>query len=274
MPGLNRLQVLLLLAVIVLGGCSAAGNVRMPIPVLLVHAPQPAHRVVVMLPGRGDDLAGLQRHDVARIIQQAWPDADVMLTGLSMPYYTGGVAVKRLHDEVIAPLRSKGYRQVWLAGISLGGLGSLLYDQAYPNQVDGMLLMSPYLGDRAIQQEIRAAGGLAQWQPGPRQAIGPETFQRELWRYLKHWSREPARTRTVWLAYGASERFRAAIELASPELSANHVLMLPGHHNWTLWIPALRDLLDAAAPAAGQDGARAADTTRAERKSAPTSIRR
>lgn len=274
MPGLNRLQVLLLLALILLGGCSAAGNVRMPIPVLLVHAPQPAHRVVVMLPGRGDDLAGLQHHDVARIIQQAWPDADVMLTGLSMPYYTGGVAVKRLHDEVIAPLRAHGYRQIWLAGISLGGLGSLLYDQAHPDQIDGMLLMSPYLGDRAIQQEIHAAGGLAQWQPGPRQPIGPASYQRELWRYLKHWSGDPGRTRTVWLAYGASERFRAAIELASPGLPANHLLMLPGKHNWALWKPALRKLLDAAAPVAGQAAVRTAEPARSESKGAPLPERR
>jgi pimeloyl-ACP methyl ester carboxylesterase len=253
MPSLTCLyNPLLVLGLILLGGCSAAGNVRDPIPVALIHAPQPAQRVVVMLPGRGDDLAALQRRGVARAIQRAWPDADVILTGLTMPYYTGGVATGRLHDEVIAPLRGQGYRQVWLAGISLGGLGSLLYDQAYPGQVDGMLLLSPYLGDHAIQQEVRAAGGLAAWQPGPTQPIGPATFQRELWRYLKHWSDDPARTRTVWLAYGASERFRAAIELVTPELPAGHVLMLPGHHDWALWTPGLDRLLKAARPHARQ----------------------
>lgn len=268
MPGTNRLQALLLLVLILLNGCSATGNVRMPIPVLLVHAPQPAHRVVVMLPGRGDDLVGLQRRGAAGIIQHAWPDADVILTGLTMPYYTGGVAVRRLHDEVIAPLRRKGYRQIWLAGISLGGLGSLLYDQAYPGQIDGMLLLSPYLGERAIQREIRTAGGLAAWQPGPAQPIGPATFQRELWRYLKNWPREPSRTRTVWVAYGASERFRAAIELACPGLPADHVLMLPGHHDWTLWKPALSRLLDIAAPAAGQARLHTTDDTRGRARNA------
>lgn len=248
MPHLNCSQrFLLVLGLILLGGCSATGNIREPIPVAFFHATHPTQRVVVMLPGRGDDLAALQRRGVAQMIQRVWPDADVILTGLTMPYYTGGVAVRRLHDEVIAPLRRQGYRQVWLAGISLGGMGSLLYDQAYPGQVDGILLLSPYLGDNAIQKEIRTAGGLAAWQPGPTQPIGPATYQRELWRYLKHWSDDPARTRTVWLAYGASERFRAAIELVTPELPAGHVLMLPGHHNWALWEPALQQLLKAAA---------------------------
>ena len=238
---------LFVLASGLLGGCAAGGDVTRPIPTQLIHAPQPAHRVVVMLPGRGDDLGGLQKQKVAALIQQAWPDADVILTGLTMPWYRAGLATTRLHDEVIAPLQARGDRQVWLAGISLGGLGSLLYDEAYPGQVQGMLLLSPYLGDATIQDEIRTAGGLSKWQPGPVQPIAPATFQRELWRYLKHWSTDPARTQTVWLAYGAGERFRDAIELMSPSLPVDHVFMLSGHHNWKLWKPALRKLLHAAA---------------------------
>ena len=78
--------------------------------------------------------------------------------------------------------------------------------------------------------------------------MGPRTFQRELWRHLKQWARAPARTQTVWLAYGASERFRGGIELMSPQLPADHVRMLPGHHNWALWNPALHQLLRAVPP--------------------------
>ncbi|MEO8810850.1 MAG: alpha/beta hydrolase-fold protein [Rhodanobacter sp.] len=238
--------VLLTLALCGLGACAPGGDVTRPIPTQFIPAPQPARRVVVMLPGRGDDLAGLQRQDVARLIQQAWPDADVILTGLTMPWYRAGLATVRLHDEVIAPIEARGQRKVWLAGISLGGFGALLYDRAYPDQVDGMLLLSPYLGEAKIQDEIRAAGGLAAWQPGPPQALGPETYQRELWRYLQHWSSDRERTQTVWLAYGKDERFRDAIELMSPSLPTGHVFMLPGHHDWTLWKPALRKLLQAA----------------------------
>ncbi|MEO6800897.1 MAG: alpha/beta hydrolase [Rhodanobacter sp.] len=255
---------LLVLALGLLGGCAAGGDVTRPIPTQLIHASRPAHRVVVMLPGRGDDLAGLQRQGVAKLIQQVWPDADVVLTGLTMPWYRAGLATARLHDEVIAPLQAQGHRQVWLAGISLGGFGTLLYDRAYPGQVDGMLLLSPYLGDAAIQREIRADGGLAAWKAGAPQPIGPGNFQRELWRYLQHWSTHPARTQTIWLAYGASERFRAAIELMSPTLPAGHVFMLSGHHDWTLWTPALSKLLmavDASPAAEGREHLKPASVT-------------
>ena len=229
-----------------LAGCAAGGDVTKPIPTLFVAAPESAHRLVVMLPGRGDSLQSLTNTGIATIIQQSWPDADVLLTGLTMPFYRQGRAAQRLHDEVIEPARRRAYRQVWLAGISLGGMGALLYDREYPDQMNGLLLLSPYLGDNAIHQQIRQAGGLAAWQAGPAQVIGPDTFQHELWRYLQDWSQRPQRTRSVWLAYGADEPFRQPIELMSPLLQPDHVIMLPGKHNWKLWKPAMRALLERA----------------------------
>ena len=55
---------------LLLGACAAGGDVRKPIPVAFQAAPQPARRLVVMLPGRGDDLESLQRRDMARLIQK------------------------------------------------------------------------------------------------------------------------------------------------------------------------------------------------------------
>ena len=238
------------LVALLLAACSAGGDVTKPIPALFVPAAQPARRLVVMLPGRADDLDSLARRGVAQMIHRQWPDADVILTGLTMPFYRQGRATERLHDEVIAPALQRHYDQVWLAGISLGGMGALLYERAYPGQIDGMLLLSPYLGDPPIYREITAAGGLAQWQPGPEQAMGPETFQRELWRSIRHWSGNPARTHSIWLAYGESERFADRIGLLAAQLPPDHVFKLPGHHNWTLWTPAMHQLLDHARPGA------------------------
>jgi pimeloyl-ACP methyl ester carboxylesterase len=228
---------------LLLAACAAGGDITRPIPQTFVPAPQPVHRLVIMLPGRGDDLASLQRRGVAQKIQSAWPDADVVLTGLTLPFYKQGRAAQRLHDEVVEPARERNPVPIWIAGISLGGMGALLYEHDYPDQIDGLLLLSPYLGEEAIHDEIRAAGGLAQWNPGPAQVMGSDTFQHELWRTLRGWSNDPARARTVWLAYGESEPFRTPIELMSGQLPPDHVLMVPGKHNWDLWNPALRALL-------------------------------
>lgn len=229
-------------------GCVAGGDITKPVPSAFYPAPQHACRTVVMLPGIGDNLQALQKRHVAALIQKSWPDADVVLTGLTLPFYKQGHAAQRVHDDVIARYRKK-HQTLWLAGISLGGMGVLLYDRQFPGDAAGMLLMSPYLGDDAIRERIRAAGGLAQWNPGPKQKINADNFQHELWRYLQDWRNHPQRTRTTWLAYGADERFRKPIEMVTPMLPPDHVIMLPGSHNWKLWNHAFPALLQRVAKA-------------------------
>jgi len=236
---------LLALPLALLSACYPIGNASKPIPTAFVPAPQAAHRLVVFLPGRGDDLDGLKKSGIAQIIQREWPDADVELAAVTMAYYIDGHATRRLHDEVMAPALKHGYKQIWLAGTSLGGMGALTYDRDYPGEVYGMILLAPYLGDSTVPKEITAAGGLAQWNPGLAETLGPKTWQRELWRYLKTWSVEPARGRHVWLAYGDSDRLRQDIELMSPTLRSTHVLMLPGGHSWDVWKVAAPRLLQA-----------------------------
>lgn len=106
--------------------CVPLGDPTRPIPTVLVPAKGKAERLMVVLPGRGDDLAALRRSGVVEAIQGAWPDADVILAELSTPYYTDRRAPQRLHNEVIVPARKRGYRQVWLSGASLGGMGTLM----------------------------------------------------------------------------------------------------------------------------------------------------
>lgn len=237
---------LLVLTLSGLTSCAAGGDITKPIPSVFYPAPQQAQRTVVMLPGIADNLEALQKRHVASLIQKSWPDADVVLTGLTLPFYKQGRTAQRLHDEVITRYRKPG-QSLWLAGISLGGMGALLYDRQFPDDAAGMLLMSPYLGDNAIRERIRDAGGLAHWNAGPRQQIDSDNFQHQLWRYLQQWRNRPQRTNTVWLAYGADERFRKPIELITPMLSPDHVIMLPGRHNWKLWNRAFPALMKRAA---------------------------
>ena len=241
---LRALSVILSLAL--LAGCGPRGNAAKPIPTALVPAPQPAARLVVVLPGRGDNLAALERSGMTDAIQSVWPDADVLFAELTMAYYLEGGAAQRLHDEVIVPARRRGYREVWLSGASMGGMGALLYDRAYPGDADGLVLLAPYLGDRAILEEITAAGGIARWDAGPPQAINADTWQHEVWRHLQTWARDPDKARNVWLAYGDRDRLRRAMPVLEPLLRPEHILVRPGGHAWAMWSPAMREVLTAA----------------------------
>jgi pimeloyl-ACP methyl ester carboxylesterase len=243
-----------LLVMVLLTGCPDANDAKAPIATQLVPSSvAPADRVlVVVLPGRGDDIEHLRNSGIAESIQNAWPQADVLLADVTMPYYFEGRMPERLHNEVVLPARRRGYREVWLAGASLGGMGALLYDRRYPREMTGLVLLAPYLGEKDVIEEISDAGGLANWQPVSRPepaAVNTpalmqwRTAERGMWRYLKSWNdQSKARGRNVWIAYGESDRLNAVLPLVAPLLPKRHVLLIPGGHGWVVWTPAANEI--------------------------------
>jgi len=133
-----------------------------------------AKRMVIVWPGYGDDLAALKRSGIASVIQSKLPDAEVVLVELPLPYLMQGRGVRRLHEEIVSPAKQRGFRDIYFAGASMGGMGVLLYEREYPNEMRGLILMAPFMGDPAVMKEVEAAGGLAQWNPGP----APEQLSR------------------------------------------------------------------------------------------------
>lgn len=227
---------LLLLAASAALACVPRGKADGPVPTTLLPSTQGSHRLVVVLPGRRDRIESMRRSGVGEAIQRVWPDADVLFAELSLPYYLDRSATRRLHEEVLLPARRRAYTEIWLVGASLGGMGAILYDRDYPGQVDGMVLLAPYLGERRIHEEIRAAGGVAAWEPGTARDAA-DAWQRDLWRHLKTWSREPERTREAWLAYGEGDYLRDSMPLLAALLPGDQVHVTQGKHAWSTWTP-------------------------------------
>src|SRR6478735_2365451 len=157
----------LLLMLGMLFGCYPKGDPGKPIPTTFLPAPQPARRLVVVLPGRGDGLKGLQRTGIAQAIQAQWPDADVVLSGLAIGYYLQGGAIQRLHDEIVMPARTRGYREISLVGASLGGLGAPLSDCGGPATLVRFFVLVVDAGANAPLQEITAGAGISKGKHGP-----------------------------------------------------------------------------------------------------------
>jgi pimeloyl-ACP methyl ester carboxylesterase len=229
-----------LLSLLTLSGCFSLPPPIDPIPVREMRASSGSHeRLVIVMPGRGDDLATLQEFGIAAAIQQSLPDADVLLVEATLSYYMDGKLVQRLQEQVIKPARERGYREIWIAGASMGGLGVLMYEHEYPNELAGLVLMAPYMGGGSLQREIRKAGGLASWDPGPRPAaLDRENLMREEWRVVKSWLTDTQRAQRVWLICGQEDRLRSAAEIVATALPADHVLRPEGGHKWAVWSPA------------------------------------
>lgn len=222
---------------VMLFGCAYLRKPVGPIPVKDVPAPHHGadRPLVVVLPGRGDDLDDLAKTGIAEAVQQAWPDADVLLAGVTLGYYADGGMARRLHDEVIVPARQRGYREIWLSGASMGGMGALLYERRYPHDVTGLVLYAPFMGDPSLIREILAAGGPASWNPGPLPAsVDDDNYQRELWRLVKGWQ-DPVEGRRLWLVCGDADRFVGVARLIAALLPKDHYAEFGGGHEWTVW---------------------------------------
>jgi pimeloyl-ACP methyl ester carboxylesterase len=243
---LNNLKnICLYLVVLTQLGCGNMGDRRADIPVQLREATQASAQapLVVVLPGRSDNIEVMSQYGIAEAIQRNWPAAQVLLTSATLAYYLDGALERRLHQEIILPARNRGVTEIWLVGASLGGMGALLYERAHPGEVQGIVLLAPYLGQPKLLKEIAQAGGINTWDPGIEpQPMSADTYQRELWRYLKSLSARPELAARIWIAYGDQDRLRKAIPVIAPLLPANHVLERQGAHKWSVWTPAAEEI--------------------------------
>ncbi len=148
-----------------------------------------------------------------------------------MEAYLDGSIVRRLHDEAIAPIRAGG-AQVWLAGISLGGLGALLYGKAHPDAVAGILLLSPFIGTRGAVAQVIRAGGFDAWQPSEGEAA---TREHRLLQWLKAYRSDDPAWPDIYLGYGENDRFAASYRLLADILPAERVVTAAGGHDWETW---------------------------------------
>ena len=187
--------------------------------------------LLVMLPGAYMSAADFTRHGfVAALGRYDWP-IDVIAVETGIDRYLDNCIAERLHQEIILPAQARGYRRLWLHGISLGGMGALLYAQAHPKTVEGILLLSPFLGTRGLIAEIAAAGGLRHW-PGVQQA---PTYEQSLLTALGQCQTDEESWPKLLLGYGVQDRFAAAHRLLAELLPEDRVFTAEGGHDWETW---------------------------------------
>lgn len=228
----------LLVALLLIAGC-----VTTPGRDGTLHTLQVGDRsktLVVMLPGIRDEA---EQFLVAGFVDAASEPFDVLVVDPAIADYFRGTFVEQLRTEVIAPAQARGYVEIWLVGVSIGGYGSLLYADAFPADIRGVVLLAPYLGGRRLQRAIAAAGGLDAWA-----AVARPTPFGNAWLALSRLTQR--RDATLLLGFGGDDKLADTYAPLLAAMPQSRVYTVDGGHGWTTWTPLWREIkptIDAAA---------------------------
>ena len=154
---------MLSLASLFLSGCASTSNAPLQSLNYLRDDNVRQPNLLVLIRGLGADNTVFAKEGVIEEIRDLGLPFDVIAPNAHFGYYQSETFEQRLKEDVIEPARRQGYKQIWLAGFSMGGLGALVYLRSHPQDIDGILLTSPFLGWPGIHSEIQQAGGISEW---------------------------------------------------------------------------------------------------------------
>jgi pimeloyl-ACP methyl ester carboxylesterase len=201
-------------------------------------APGEGERVLlVMLPGAGIEAEAFAENGMVAAAQAHGEAVDVIAARPELELYLDGGVAAALH-EVVEPALAEGER-FWLLGISLGGMGALLYAAAHEDRVAGIFLLAPFLGTKGTVAEVAKAGGLAAWRE--KESAATEAEKRMLV-WLRDLPKRPE-SPPVYLGYGRADRFAPGHFLLAAHLPADRVVTADGGHDWQTWAALWQGLL-------------------------------
>ena len=196
-----------------------------------------ASSCMVWLPGAYHAAQDFVNAGFARAVRARQLSLDLVFMDMELEHVGDRSALRKLRSDIVSPARAAGI-SIWLGGISLGGMFALNYAASHPDELDGLCLLAPYLGNRIVTNEIARAPGLAAWQPGE---LAEADEERRLWRYVKN---RHAGSPPLYLGFGREDRFSAAHELLAATLPPDSVNVIPGGHEWPIWSSLWENFLD------------------------------
>lgn len=196
--------------------------------------PAPAKCLFVFLPGAGDQASDFVKYGFFEAVRSRGLSADLVAANATIGYYNTGVAAARVHEDVVVPVKAgRSYEQTWVVGMSMGGMGTLLYSHEHEAEVTGLFALAPFLGS-GVAQEVERAGGLRAWKaPEKVEKMTSANYQREIWRWLQEVTARG--TPQLYLGWGTEDRLGESASVLAAALPKERVFNVPGPHKWEPW---------------------------------------
>jgi pimeloyl-ACP methyl ester carboxylesterase len=232
-------------SLIALSGCAVLRPAVVPMEQITDLLPGAAARpgqrpLVVFLPGAYDEPQDFVRFGFIEALRSRNLAADAIAIDSHYGYFKDYSIAERMRDDVIAPARAKGYERIWLVGISLGGLGSLLTAERYPG-VSGIVALAPFIASPQAIAEVRLAGGLRRWQADS--STVANGWEKRLLSWLSKYDAAAAGSHDATaagsprlvLGFGRQDRFADSLSEIAKVLDPTRVLTQDGGHDWDTW---------------------------------------
>jgi len=187
-----------LIALLALAGCVRPRPATVPLRTVSYPGSGKPRTLVVLLPGRRDRPEDFGRERFPEIAARAGARVDMIAVDAHMAYYLNRTVVDRLREDV-----------------------------------NGLVLFAPYLGEDPVIREVSAADGIRGWRPP--EPLAPDDYQRRVWAWLKGYERGPEGRLPLYLGWGRSDGFARANGLAAQALPPERVFTAPGGHGWKAW---------------------------------------
>jgi hypothetical protein len=185
--------------------------------------------LLALLSGTYSEPEDFVREGFPAAVREQGIDAEVVMAQVRGAWFADGSIVRRIRESVVLPARERGRSRIWLAGVSLGGLAALSYAARHEDDIEGIVLISPYPATQDVLREMDQAGGLGRWKP----VIPPEgDLEREAWLWLaaSHEGRPP-----VHCYFASNDRFATGQRRMAQALAPERVREMPGGHDWKAW---------------------------------------
>lgn len=208
----------------------------------LANADKKANTLIILLPGANHLPEDFVAQGFVSAVRQRQLDIDLVMPELAFDQIADQSVLREIHDTVMQPYAALGYTNIWIAGISIGGYVAIAYAHSHPEQVNGLMLLAPYPGNRITTSEIALAGGVKEWTPD---VISDDDTECGNWYWLKHLADTSHVNATeVHLGYGADDRFAEGIAMMAQVLPEKNVDKIPGDHVWPVWLQLWQSFLD------------------------------
>jgi|SRR5581483_3159656 len=155
---------------------------------------------------------------------------DLVFVELKLQHLTDRSILRRLRHEIVLPARATGCHSIWLGGVSLGAFVAIAYAERYPQEIEGLCLLAPYLGNHIVIGEIERANGVLEWSPG---TLADDDDERRIWRFIKE---HGARDLPLHLGFGQDDRFAGSQRMMAAALPPESVDVVSGGHDWATWL--------------------------------------